>query len=125
MVGKQKIAIICLDEIHQVYHFISVAVELAKNNNVHILTHPGKHTFLHNSLKKLNGENVIIEKLPTAAFRSFTDKLKGRKLPRKGFWIKKHQNYILKNFDAVIFTDYFHQYLLQAQIGRASCRERE
>lgn len=115
MIGNHKIAIIFLDEIHHVYHFISVAVELAKNNTVHILTHPGKHTFLHDTLKKLNGENVIVEKLPTAAFRAITDKLKGRKLPRKGFWIKKHQNYILKNFDAVIFTDYFHQYLLQAR----------
>lgn len=115
MRGNHKIAIIFLDEIHHVYHFISVVVELAKKNKVHILTHPGKHTFLHNTLKQLKGENVVVEKLPTVAFRAFTDRLKGRKLPRKGFWIKKHQNYILNNFDAVIFTDYFHQYLLKAR----------
>jgi hypothetical protein len=115
MNGKHKIAIIFLDEIHHIYHFISIAVELAKNNDVRILTHPGKHIFLHNSLKELNDKNVVIEKLPTVAFRAFTDKLKGRKLPRKGFWIKKHQNYILNNFDAVIFSDYYHHYLLKAR----------
>ncbi len=115
MSGNHKIAIIFLDEIHHIYHFISVAVELSRNNAVHILTHPGKHTFLHNTLKQLNGEKVVVEKLPTAAFRAFTDKLKGKKLPRKGFWIKKHQEYILNNFDAVIFTDYFHHYLVNAR----------
>ncbi len=113
--GNHKIAIIFLDEIHHVYHFVSIAVELSKSNEVHILTHPGKQSFLYNALKLLNGEKVIVEKLSTSPFRAFTDKLKGRKLPRKGFWIKKHQNYILNNFDAVIFTDYFHQYLMKAR----------
>src|SRR5690606_28311312 len=106
MSGKHKIAIIFLDEIHHVYHFVSVAVELARNNEVHILTHTGENTFLYDSLKLLNDENVVVEKLPTTVFRTFTDMLKGRKLPRKGFWIKKHQEYILDYFDAVIFTDY-------------------
>lgn len=115
MKGKHKIAIIFLDEIHHIYHFVSVAVELAKNNEVHILTHLGNDGFLQESLKMLHGEKVIVEKLPTAAFRAFTDKLKGRKLPRKGFWIKKHQNYILNNFDAIIFTDFFHRYLMEAR----------
>mgnify|MGYP000191591666 CR=1 FL=1 len=118
MKPKYKIAILFLDEIHHIYHFVSIAVELAKTNEVHILTHPEKHTSLHDSLKMLGDENVVIEKLPTAAFRAFTDKLKGRKLPRKGFWIKKYQNYILNNFDAVIFTDYFHHYLLKARKER-------
>ncbi|WP_026451628.1 CDP-glycerol glycerophosphotransferase family protein [Aequorivita capsosiphonis] len=118
MNGKHKIAIIFLDEIHHIYHFVSVAVELAKNNEVHILTHPASHKVLHDSLKTLHGENVIVENLPTASFRAFTDKLKGRSLPRKGFWIKKYQSYILNNFDAVIFTDYFHHYLLKARGNR-------
>ncbi len=115
MKPNKIIAIIFLDEIHHVYHFISVAVELSKKNQVHILTNPGKHTFLHNTLQQLDGKNVIIEKLPTSAIRAFTDKLKGRKLPRKGFWIKKNQNYLLNNFDALIFTDYFHQILLKSR----------
>ncbi len=115
MKGNHKIAIIFLDDIHHIYHFISIAVELSKNNEVHLLTHPGKQEFLYKTLKNLNGEKVIVEKLQTSLFRAFTDKLKNRKLPRKGFWMKKHQNYILNNFDAVIFTDYFHHYLLEAR----------
>ncbi|WP_313114604.1 CDP-glycerol glycerophosphotransferase family protein [Aequorivita sediminis] len=115
---SHKIAIIFLDEIHHVYHFVSVAVELSKTNQVHILTHSGKNTFLHASLQKLNNKNVIVEKMPTAAFREFTDRIKGRQLPRKGFWIKKHKKYILTNFDAIIFTDYYHKYLLKAREDR-------
>lgn len=118
MSRKHKIAIIFLDEIHHIYHFVSVAVALAKTNEVHILTHPGTHNFLYESLRNLNDKNVIVDKLPTVAFRAFTDKLKGRKLPRKGFWIKKHQKFILSYFDAVIFTDYSHHYLLKARKDR-------
>lgn len=115
MSGKHKIAIIFLDDIHHIYHFISIAVELSKENQVHILTYPGKHEFLHKTLANLNGEKVIVEKLRTSPFRAFTDTLKRRKLPRKGFWMKKHQNYILNNFDAVVFSDYNHHYLLKAR----------
>ena len=115
---SHKIAIIFLDEIHHIYHFVSVAVELAKTNQVHILTHSGKNTFLHESLKKLNDKNVVVKKMPTAAFRAFTDRIKSRQLPRKGFWIKKHKKYILNNFDAIVFTDYYHKYLLKAREDR-------
>ncbi len=115
MKGNHKIAIVFLDDIHHIYHFVSIAVELSKTNEVHLLTHPGKQEFLYRTLKNLGGENVIVEKLQTSLFRAFTDRLKNRRLPRKGFWIKKHQNYILNNFDAVIFTDYFHHYLLKAR----------
>ncbi|MCG2431379.1 CDP-glycerol glycerophosphotransferase family protein [Aequorivita xiaoshiensis] len=115
---SHKIAIIFLDEIHHIYHFVSVAVELAKSNQVHILTHSRKNTFLYESLKKLNDKNVVVEKMPTVAFRAFTDRLKGRQLPRKGFWIKKHKKYILTNFDAIIFTDYYHKYLLKVREDR-------
>lgn len=118
--GKHKIAFIFLDDIHHIFHFVSIAVELAKHNTVHILTYPDKHEFLFNTLKQLDGKNVIVEKLRTKAFRAFTDKLKKRRLPRKGFWIKKHQNYILDNFDAIIFTGYFHYYFLRARGYRAT-----
>ncbi len=118
MKENKKIAFLFLDEIHHIYHFISIAVELSKNNEVHILTHTGDDSFLQDSLKMLHGEKVIIDKLPTSAFRAFTDKLKGRKLPRKGFWIKKNQEYILNYFDAIIFSDYFHQYFLKARKDR-------
>ena len=115
MAKKHKIAFIFLDEIHHIYHFVSIAVELSKQNEVHILTYPGSHDLLHKAIANLKGNDVIIEKLQTSLFRAFTDKLKNRKLPLKGFWIKKHQNYILSNFDAVIFSDYYHHYLLKAR----------
>lgn len=109
---KEKIGFLFLDEIHHLYHFINVAIELAKKNEVSILTYPAQHEFLFNSLRRLGGDNVKVEQLPTLAFRSFTDKLKKRKLPRKRFWLQKNRNYLL-NFDALVFTDYFHHYLLK------------
>ena len=92
MVRKHKIAFIFLDEIHHIYHFISIAVELSKKNQVHVLTYPAKHELLYKLLANLSGGNVRVEKMQTYIFRAFTDKLKNRKFPRKGFWIKKHQN---------------------------------
>ncbi|MDT0675982.1 CDP-glycerol glycerophosphotransferase family protein [Autumnicola musiva] len=113
--SRKRIAFIFLDELHHIYHFISVAVELSRNHEVSILTHPAKHELLRNSIAELGGENLKIEELSTYAFRALTDKIKGRDLPRKGFWLKKNKNYIIKNFDAVVFTDYFHKYLLKAK----------
>ncbi|MAZ71893.1 MAG: hypothetical protein CMC70_01980 [Flavobacteriaceae bacterium] len=115
MTHSHKIAFLFLDEIHHVNHFVSVAVALAEKNEVHILTYPGKHSYLRNALQKLQGEKVIVEELKTLPFRAFTDKLKKRELPRKGFWLKKNMKYLLHNFDALIFTDFFHRYVLDAR----------
>ena len=82
---------------------------------MHILTYPDTHLYLYKTLKRLDGANVVIEQLTTAPFRALTDKLKGRKAPRKGFWIKKNLPYMLKTFDALIFTDFFHRYFLKAR----------
>lgn len=108
---NQNIGFVFLDEIHHINHFITVAVALAKNNNVTILTYPSKHSYLKDSLKRLNGENVILEELKTKAFRAFTDQLKKRTFPRKTFWMKKNKNYLLSSFDALVFTDYIHHTL--------------
>ncbi|MDT0687088.1 CDP-glycerol glycerophosphotransferase family protein [Autumnicola psychrophila] len=108
-----KIGFIFLDEIHHIFHFISIATELSKTQKVSILTYPSNHDLLRRSIKELDGDNITVEELPTSAFRAFTDKIKGRELPRKGFWIKKNKKYILQTFDAVVFTDYFHKYLLR------------
>ncbi|MCM4154560.1 CDP-glycerol glycerophosphotransferase family protein [Gramella sp. AN32] len=108
-----KIAFLFLDEIHHIYHFITVAIELSRTQEVSILTHPKCDPLLFKSLKELGGENVKVEKLKTSAFRAFTDKLKKRELPRKGFWIRKNQKYILNNFDAIVFSDFFHRYFLK------------
>lgn len=115
MNSRKKIAFIYLDEKHHLYHFISVAIALSKVNDVHILTYKGDHQFLHNTLNRLDGVNVIVEELPTLYFRALTDRLKNRKLPRKGFWLKKNKDYLINYFDAIIVTDYIHKYLLKAR----------
>ncbi|WBL21414.1 CDP-glycerol glycerophosphotransferase family protein [Zunongwangia sp. HRR-M8] len=111
---KLKIAFLFLDEIHHVSHFISVAKELSKNHEVKILTYKNATQYLYDRVKTIKAEDVKIEELPTKRFRAFTDKLKDIKIPRKGFWIKKNLDYLLQ-FDAVIFTDYFHKYLQKAR----------
>lgn len=108
-----KIAFLFLDEIHHIYHFITVAIQLSKTQQVSILTHPKCNPLLFESLKELGGERVKVEELKTSSFRAFTDKLKARELPRKGFWIKKNQKYMLTNFDAIVFSDFFHKYILK------------
>lgn len=115
MEKKYKIAFIFLDEIHHLYHFVTVAAELAKEQDVHLLTHPAVSPLLFSSLENIEGgEKVQVEKLKTSPFRAVTDKFKGKDLPRKGFWLKKNMKYLL-SFDAVIFTDYFHHYLLKSR----------
>lgn len=114
-IKKNKIAFIYLDEIHHVNHFISVAVELSKIADVTILTHPNCQLYFFKTLEKFNKHEVKVEKLSTSPFRALTDKLKNRRLPRKGFWLKKNMNYILKGFDAVVFTDYYHRYVKDAR----------
>lgn len=115
--AKKRIGFLYLDEIHHLFHFISVAVELSKTEHVEILTHPRCHDLLFESIEKLGGKNIKVKQLETKRFRRFTDKLKKRDLPRKGFWIKKHKKYLLENFDALVFTDYFHHYLLRYRKG--------
>lgn len=112
---SKRIAFLFLDEIHHLYHFINIAVELAKNNKVSILTYPGCPTLLYETLDQLGGDKVKVEELPTQKFREITDRIKKRPLPRKGFWVKKNKRYLLENFDAIIFTDYFHKYLLESR----------
>ncbi|MCM8568166.1 CDP-glycerol glycerophosphotransferase family protein [Gramella jeungdoensis] len=114
---KKRIGFLYLDEIHHLFHFISVAAELAKTEDVEILTHPRCDDLLFESIEKLGDTNIKVRRLETKRFRRFTDKLKNRDLPRKGFWIKKHKKYLLENFDALIFTDYFHHYLLKWRTG--------
>ena len=81
---KQNIGFIFLDEIHHINHFITIAIALAKTNKVSILTFPSKHIYLKDSLKRLNGENVILEELTTKTFRAFTDQLKKKNLVSGG-----------------------------------------
>lgn len=102
-----------LDEIHHINHFITIAISLSQDHNVTILTYPGKHRYLRDTLERLDGENVIVKQLATHPFRAFTDILKKRKLPRKGFWMKKNRNHLMNSYDALFFTDYIHKKLLK------------
>lgn len=112
-----KIAFIYIDEIHHLYHFITMADWLSRSHQISILTFPGPHELLDSTLKELGNSTIKVEKLSTMAFRAFTDKLKAREFPRKGFWMKKNKDYILSHFDAIVFTDYIHQYLLKKRNG--------
>ncbi|WP_114491924.1 CDP-glycerol glycerophosphotransferase family protein [Candidatus Ulvibacter alkanivorans] len=120
MTRKYNIAILFIDEIHHINHFITVAIELAKAHNVTIITYPGPHEYLYGKLKEHNNTAVKVEERQTQAFRAFTDWLKNRDLPRKGFWMSKNHRYILANFDAIIFTDYTHQKLLKYRKQKAN-----
>jgi len=109
---KHNIAFIHLDDLHHINHFITIAIELSKKHNVSILTFPSKHEYLINKLEELGGNLVKVEHLKTLRFRAFTDKIKKRKFPRKGFWMKKNKDYLL-TFDVIFLTDYIQEYLLR------------
>ncbi len=113
MKTKRKIAFLFLDEIHHIFHFVTIATELSKQHHVKILTYPSTHELLYTTLDAIDNHNVVVEQLKTKAFRAFTDTLKKREFPRKLFWVKKNETYLLKEFDALVFTDYFHKYLLK------------
>lgn len=115
---KYDFGFIYLGEIHHINHFITIAVALAQNHNVTILTYPDEHKYLRDALKRLNGNKVHIKELTTNPFRAFTDKIKKRALPRKGFWMKKNRHYLLNKFDALFFTDYIHHKLLKYRKAR-------
>jgi hypothetical protein len=117
MYKKHKIAFLYLDEIHHIPHFIGAAASLSKTCKVHILTYPGKHKQLKKARKRVAGKGIKIKKMPTSSFRAMTDRLKGRSRPRKGFWLKKNMDRLLSKYDALIFTDYFQRYVLEARRG--------
>jgi len=102
-----------LDEIHHVNHFISLAVALSEEHQVSILTHDRDTQYLEAALNRFKNHKVVVEKCPTHWFRKLTDIIKGRPLPRKGFWIKHNRKHLLNDFDALIFTDYIHKKLLK------------
>ena len=108
MSNQKKIGFIFLDNIHHIYHFITIAAELSKENHVYILTYPSKHVFLRNELNRLGGKNVKIKKLSTEFFTNIIEKISQKKIPRASVWMKKNRNYIAENFDAVVFSDFIH-----------------
>jgi len=113
MSKKFSFGILFLDEIHHINHFVSIAAELGKEHSVTILTYPDSHEYLKNTVQRVCGNTVKILQLRTHPFRALTDILKKRKHPRKGFWMKYNQKFLLSKFDALIFTDYIHHKLFK------------
>ncbi|MGB5981877.1 MAG: hypothetical protein WBG46_07000 [Nonlabens sp.] len=118
MDDKKRIAFIYLEESHHLYHFISVAALLSNNHQVDILTYEMEDGLIDSLLELFPKNLVTVKRLKTSWFRRFTDRLKARKLPRKGFWYKKNAALILKSYDAVVFSDYHHQKLLKLRNGK-------
>lgn len=115
MRNRGKIGFIFIDEIHHIYHFITIAIALAKEKEVSIITFPAKHIFLRKELNRLGGENVKIEKLSTDFFTNIIEKISKKKIPRASVWMKKNRNYIAENFDAIVFSDFIHHKFLQQE----------
>lgn len=76
-VEKKRIAFIFIEEIHHLYHFISIAIELSKYENVHILTFPHQDHLLEQTLENLGGHKVKVERRSTKLFRAITFKFNG------------------------------------------------
>ena len=53
---KKKVAFIYFDDLHHIHHFIGVAAELAKNDNIRvdIITYSNEHKYLNNLIKLLS-----------------------------------------------------------------------
>ena len=122
MTKRNKIGIFFINDIHNINHFITIAIELSKANDVSILTYPDDHSYLFKKLNELGGKDVKVEQLKTQPFRSLTDKLKKRNLPRINFWTKKNSTYIFNNFDAIIFSSVSHKHLLTAKKDNAKTK---
>lgn len=109
---RYRFGFLFLDAIHHINHFVTIAVALSESNEVTILTYPSEHTYLKEKLLFLKGHKVIIKELHTHPFRRLTDTLKNRALPRKGFWMEFNKECLIKDYDALFFTDYIHHKLM-------------
>lgn len=120
MERQYRFGFIFLDEIHHINHFVSIAVALSYDHQVSIITYPADHQYLKEKLKSLRGEKVNLRQLKTHPFRRFTDFLKKRLMPRKGFWMKYNHRHLLGEYDALVFTDYIHHKLLKYRTENSS-----
>ena len=118
MTKNHKIGFFFINDLHNVNHFITIAIELSKTNDVSILTYPSDHSYLFKKIEELEGSSLKVEQLKTKHFRALTDKLKNRRLPRINFWTKKNYEYIFKNFDALVFTSFAHKHFLREKTER-------
>ncbi len=117
MTSRFQIGFIYLEETHHLYHFLSVAVALSETHESHIITHEYENGLIDKLLELYPDHKVKVHYWKTKAFRRFTDLIKSRKLPRKGFWYKKNASNLLKNYDALVFSDYHHHILNKLRKG--------
>ena len=113
---KKKIGFIYLDDIHHIYHFISVFAELYKRKEyiLEIITFDIEQDFLIQELKKYKIPKNVIVKAPTFFYRKLLNKLRGRKLPNPIFVLSKNKKKLM-NFDALIFNVPQHKYLIKSR----------
>ena len=114
-----KIGIIHFDDIHIIPHFIAPVKEMYADPEIEvdILTFEGEHKFLKECLNNHNLPTEIIKELPTYFYRKIIEKLKSRRIPSPLYLFKKHADYLLNRYDALIFNDINHEYLYRHKKG--------
>lgn len=104
---KKKVAFIYFDDLHHIPHFIGVAAELSKIDNIRvdILTYSNEHKYLKYLIKLLKADNINLVEVKTYKIRQLIDKIKKRKRPSPLF-LTKHNKKIMKSYDILVFTDF-------------------
>ena len=104
---KKKVAFIYFDDLHHILHFIGVAAELSKNDNIRvdILTYSSEHKYLKHLIELLKADNINLIEVKTYKIRQWIDKIKKRKRPSPLF-LTKHNKKIMKSYDFLVFTDF-------------------
>ena len=104
---KKKVAFIYFDDLHHILHFIGVAAELSKKENIQvdILTYFSEHLYLKHLIELLNAENINLIEVKTHKIRQWIDKIKKRRRPSPLF-LTKHNKKIMKSYDFLVFTDF-------------------
>ena len=104
---KKKVAFIYFDDLHHIPHFIGVAAELAKNDNIRvdIITYSSEHKYLNHLIKLLEAESINLVEVKTYKIRQLIDKVKKRKRPSPLF-LTKHNKKLMKSYDILVFTDF-------------------
>ena len=110
---KIKIGIVFFDEKHIIPHFIGPVKEMFQDPDidVQILTYQNPDSFLYKSLQENKLPQNIIKELPTYRYRKLLEKLKSRKIPSPLYLFKKHKNFLLNEYDVLVFNDINHEYL--------------
>jgi hypothetical protein len=110
---RKKLGFLFFEEIHHIHHFIGIVSELKKMDlfDLSIITYKGKHEYLYYLMDLLNIPKDIVKQVPTKLRRRIIEKVSNRKMPSSKYLYAKNKNYLLTNFDALVFTDINQEYL--------------